>query len=192
MWCFCLKKKIPSKFTKILPGDNLSNIDKIYSKKDESANWSTFVLGRDKRFVLSIDNLGFIGDHVENLYIKDLETDTHIVYFTAMHAMMMRNDPKQVMVVYDNNLYISNVYVFLNANSDPIGGIVSLRRHTDDDTETNDSIFTIRKSQEYKKAVKVIKQYNAPLDDIPEEVMTKARERIMATINDTQGSETIH
>lgn len=113
----------------ILPTVNKFCLDNLYPKTNQVHTWSTFVIGKDKTYILA---------HVNNLDIANAEKvlnkkgdgvlpDIFIEFFDPIWDKTLTGSALQFLMIYDNLTYLVNTYPFHNESSHVIGACMFLR-----------------------------------------------------------------
>lgn len=141
--------KKPKKMIQVLSADPLEPLETNLEKD------ITMVLGKDNEFILSPDNIDAFGD-------------ARSEFFTTMQSIITTNTSKKCLVVYNDTLYICNVFVFLNSKKQSMGGLIFIRKYFPDQPIFAISCQKSQQTNQTVETVEIITEYGPSEQYIPQ------------------------
>jgi hypothetical protein len=139
--CFCSSKKSRKKTYEdkdneneynisILPITPNFDIENLYPLTNHVDTWSIFIVGNDKTYILvdvndphiNIPKTNLCNRQGQNLLPKNL-----LNMFDNIWNVTLENKQLQFFILWNNKLFLSNTYPFLNGNNKVIGAILFMR-----------------------------------------------------------------
>lgn len=142
--CFCAPKTTETKddiFNKIhtlsnkhnisiLPTASTFQLDNLYPKTNQVHTWSTFVIGKDKTYILAnVNNLEISNANtVLNKKAGGILPDAFVEFFDPIWDKTLSGVQLQFLMIYDSYTYLVNSYSFKNDMGEVIGACIFMRR----------------------------------------------------------------
>ncbi len=146
---------------KVLPFLSFLPLTDIFPEKNHVADWSVYVIGKNKRLVIAQDNLKFSELSMLNKRYDSVLEGKNADFFQTVFEMIISGTETQFLMVCQERLYFTNTYTFKNENGTPIGGILFIRLYssmTELIPKDRQLQVSTRKSREYERALEVIKE----------------------------------
>jgi hypothetical protein len=144
---------------KVLPFLSFLPLTDIFPESNHVAGWSTYVNGKNKRLVVSQDNLQLSDNSMLNKKYDNVLDGKNGEFFDTVFQMIISGHENQFLMVYKEKLYFANCYCFRNEEKAVIGGILFIRLYTSMSEllpKNHTLSVSIRKSKEYERAMKEI------------------------------------
>ena len=145
---------------KVLPFLSFLPLTDIFPEKNHVAEWSVYVIGKNKRLVVSQDNLGLSDGNMLNKKFDAVLEGKNGDFFDTIFNMIINGHESQFLMVYKEKLYFANTYSFHNESKAVIGGILFIRLYssmTELVPKNAELVVNVRKSKEYERALKEVK-----------------------------------
>ena len=146
---------------KVLPFLSFLPLTDIFPEQNHVAEWSVFVIGKNKRLVVAQDNLGFCETSMLSKRFDAVLEGKNADFFHTVFEMILCGTESQFLMVYKEMLYFTNTYTFRNEEKTPIGGILFIRLYSsmvELVPKHQEVVVSTRKSKEYERALRVIKE----------------------------------
>lgn len=141
---------------KVLPFLSFLPLTDIFPKTNHVAEWSVYIIGRNKRLVVSQDNLQLSDIDMLNKKYDSVLEGKNGEFFDTVFEMIIHGHESQFILVYQDRMYFANTYSFRNENKAVIGGILFIRLYSSmtelvpKDTSLQ---VNVRASKEYERAI---------------------------------------
>jgi hypothetical protein len=148
---------------KVLPFLSFLPLTDIFPENNHVAGWSTYVIGKNKRLVVSQDNLQLSDNSMLNKRYDNVLEGKNGEFFDTVFQMIISGHENQFLMVYKEKLYFANTYTFRNEDKLPIGGILFIRLYTSMSEllpKNHSLLVSVRKSKEYERAMQELKKMN--------------------------------
>lgn len=151
---------------KILPFTSFLPLTDIFPKNNHVAEWSVYVIGKNKRLVVAQDNLELSEESMLAKKYDNVINEKNGIFFDTVFEMIISGHESQFLMVVKEKLYFANTYSFLNEDKKAIGGILFVRLYSSmselvpkhDDKSLSKQSF--RKSKEYDRALNEMRKAN--------------------------------
>jgi hypothetical protein len=149
----CLQK---DNEVKVLPFLSFLPLTDIFPKTNHVSEWSVYIIGKNKRLVVSQDNLQLSDVDMLNRKYDSVLEGKNGEFFDTVFDMIINGHESQFILVYQDRMYFANTYSFRNENKVVIGGILFIRLYSSmtelvpRDTSLQ---INIRASKEYARAI---------------------------------------
>jgi hypothetical protein len=111
----------------VLPIQNDFELDDLYPKDNHVDKWSTFVVGKDKTYILA-NSLDFkMGDSLVNHKGTGILPNTIEKFLDPIWNRTLDGNQVQLFMMYDSKTYLLNSYAFKNNNEQIIGACMFMR-----------------------------------------------------------------
>lgn len=146
---------------KVLPFLSFLPLTDIFPQNRHVSDWSVYIIGRDKRLVMSQDNLELSEPSMFNKKIDDVISGRNGQFFDTVFDMIVNGHESQFLMVFRGKLYFANTFTFKNSFRKPIGGILFVRLYSpmsDMMPEGSEIVINVRQSKEYERALQELKK----------------------------------
>lgn len=153
---------------KVLPFLSFLPLTDIFPQQNHVAEWSVYVIGKNKRLLVSQDNLELSDVSMLNKKFDVVLEGRNTEFFYTIFDMIIKGHESQFLMIYKDRLYFANTYCFKNENNTIIGGILFIRLYSSmHELVPKDSqlLVNIRKSKEYERAMDELKKNASTLDN---------------------------
>jgi hypothetical protein len=114
----------------ILPIKNFFELESLYPVTNQVHTWSTFIIGKDKTYVLANGynfDLGSPCDDLLNKKAPGHMNDTLVEFFEPVWDRTLKGQQLQFFMVYNGITYIVNTYALRNESQVIIGACMFIR-----------------------------------------------------------------
>jgi hypothetical protein len=142
---------------KVLPFLSFLPLNDIFPRTNHVAEWSVYIIGKNKRLVVSQDNLQLSDVDMLNKKYDSVLEGKNGEFFDTVFDMIVNGHESQFILVYQDRMYFANTYSFRNENKEVIGGILFIRLYssmTELIPRDSEVKVEIRASKEYERAIK--------------------------------------
>jgi len=145
----------------VLPFLTNLDLDDIYPTDHQPEQWSIFIIGKNKKLLLSQDFLGISGH--ESLVNQDFTfvlRGNRAHFFQTMFSMIMDGVEAQFLFIQNEKLYYASIFCFKNLKKESIGGVIFIRKFTSVKNMLDMDKNTVppRKSKEFLRVMKLIRE----------------------------------
>ena len=141
---------------KVLPFLTFLPLTDIFPATNHVADWSVYIIGKNKRLVVSQDNLQLSDVVMLNKKYDAVLDGKNGEFFDTVFDMIVNGHETQFILVYQDRLYFANTYSFKNENGSVIGGILFIRLYssmTELVPKNSHLQVIVRASKEHERAV---------------------------------------
>lgn len=146
---------------KVLPFLSFLPLTDIFPEKNHVVDWSVYVIGKNKRLVISQDNLELADQSMLNKKFDTVLEGKNGEFFDTVFQMIISGHETQFLMVVKEKLYFANTYTFKNEEKVSIGGILFVRSYSSMSElipKNHELAVNVRKSKEYDRALQEIKK----------------------------------
>lgn len=115
---------------KVLPPMSFFPLTDIFPQSNFVTDWSVYVIGRNKKLIISQDNLELADTSMLNKRYDHVLNVKNGEFFDTVFQMIMSGHESQFLMVCRKQLYFANTYTFLNSLKKAIGGILFVRLYS--------------------------------------------------------------
>ena len=141
---------------KVLPFLSFLPLTDIFPATNHVAEWSVYIIGKNKRLVVSQDNLQLSDVDMLNKKYDAVLDGKNGEFFDTVFDMIVNGHESQFILVYHDKMYFANTYSFKNENGSVIGGILFIRLYssmTELVPKNSHLQVEVRASKEYERAM---------------------------------------
>jgi hypothetical protein len=143
----------------VLPFMSFLPLTDIFPNSSHVDEWSVYIIGKNKRLVVSQDNLKLADKSMLNKRYDHVLEGKNGLFFDTVFQMIIDGHETQFIMMIKDKMHFANTYTFRNEDKKPIGGILFIRLYSSM-TElvpiSNEVTENVRKSQEYQRALNQI------------------------------------
>lgn len=145
---------------KVLPFLSFLPLSDIFPATNHVAEWSVYIIGKNKRLVVSQDNLQLSDVDMLNKKYDAVLDGKNGEFFDTVFDMIVNGHETQFILVYQDRMYFANTYSFKNENGTVIGGILFIRLYSSmtELVPKHNLRVQVRASREYERAMNELHQ----------------------------------
>jgi hypothetical protein len=145
----------------VLPFMSFLPLTDIFPESSHVDEWSVYIIGKNKRLVVSQDNLKLADKSMLNKRYDHVLEGKNGLFFDTVFQMIIDGHETQFIMMIKDKMYFANTYTFRNEDKKPIGGILFIRLYssmTELTPISTEEAINVRKSQEYQRALHQIQK----------------------------------
>jgi hypothetical protein len=145
----------------VLPFMSFLPLTDIFPESSHVDEWSVYIIGKNKRLVVSQDNLKLADKSMLNKRYDHVLEGKNGLFFDTVFQMIIDGHETQFIMMIKDKMYFANTYTFKNENKQNIGGILFIRLYnsmTELTPISTEEAINVRKSQEYQRALQQIQK----------------------------------
>lgn len=131
---------------KVLPFVTMVELSDIFPAANNVAQWSIYIVGKNKQILLCQDNLGLSGDSLLNQKYNNVLRGPNAEFFDTVFNAIVTGVEKAFLIVQNEKLNFANIYSFRNASGVVTGGVLFVRLYTSMQVEIESMHNSERKS----------------------------------------------
>ena len=145
----------------VLPFMSFLPLTDIFPESSHVDEWSVYIIGKNKRLVISQDNLKLGDKSMLNKRYDSVLEGKNGLFFDTVFQMIIDGHETQFIMMIKDKMHFANTYTFRNEDKKPIGGILFIRLYssmTELTPISTEEAINVRKSQEYQRALQQVQK----------------------------------